>query len=245
MKKVDILGVEFDFTTQQEILNILQDKIERNKKAFVVTANPEIVMYANKDPQYMHTLQFANHIIADGVGVILGSKIVRQPLPERIAGFDLMIELLSIANQKGLRVFFLGASEQTLEKMIPKIKRDYPKLVIAGYHHGFFKGHEHKVKQMVKEAKADLVFVALGYPKQEEWIQKNIDSFEKGIFMGIGGSFDILAGTVKRAPGFWRNLNLEWLYRLIQQPTRWKRMLALPTFVKKMFQYRRKSSDNM
>lgn len=242
MKKVDILGVEFDFTTQQEILNILQDKIERNKKAFVVTANPEIVMYANKDPQYMHTLQFANHIIADGVGVILGSKIVRQPLPERIAGFDLMIELLSIANQKGLRVFFLGASEQTLEKMIPKIKRDYPKLVIAGYHHGFFKGHEHKVKQMVKEAKADLVFVALGYPKQEEWIQKNIDSFEKGIFMGIGGSFDILAGTVKRAPGFWRNLNLEWLYRLIQQPTRWKRMLALPTFVKKMFQYKRKSS---
>ncbi|KRG15924.1 acetylglucosaminyldiphospho-UDP acetyl-beta-D-mannosaminyltransferase [Virgibacillus soli] len=240
LNKVDILGVEFDYTTQQEILSILQEKIKRNKKAFIVTANPEIVMYANKDPQYMHTLQFANHIIADGIGVILGSKIVRKPLPERIAGFDLMVELLSIANQERLRVFFLGAKEQTLEQMIPKIKRDYPKLVIAGYHHGFFKGQEHKVNEMVKEAKADLVFVALGFPKQEEWIQKNLDSFEKGIFMGIGGSFDILAGTMKRAPAFWRKLNLEWLHRLIQQPSRWKRMLVLPIFVKKMFQYRRK-----
>ncbi|WP_280516897.1 WecB/TagA/CpsF family glycosyltransferase [Lederbergia sp. NSJ-179] len=242
MEKVDILGVEFDYVTQQEILNILHQKIERNKKAFVVTANPEIVMHANKDPQYMNTLHFANHIIADGIGIIIGSKIIRQPLPERVAGFDLMVELLNIANQEGLRVFFLGAKEQTLEQMIPKIKREYPKLVIAGYHHGFFKGHEHTIVQMVKEAKADLVFVALGFPKQEEWIQKNIDSFEKGIFMGIGGSFDILAGTAKRAPVFWRKLNIEWLHRLIQQPSRWRRMLALPIFVKKIFQHKRKNS---
>ncbi|MCJ7840624.1 WecB/TagA/CpsF family glycosyltransferase [Lederbergia sp. NSJ-179] len=242
LEKVDILGVEFDYVTQQEILNILHQKIERNKKAFVVTANPEIVMHANKDPQYMNTLHFANHIIADGIGIIIGSKIIRQPLPERVAGFDLMVELLNIANQEGLRVFFLGAKEQTLEQMIPKIKREYPKLVIAGYHHGFFKGHEHTIVQMVKEAKADLVFVALGFPKQEEWIQKNIDSFEKGIFMGIGGSFDILAGTAKRAPVFWRKLNIEWLHRLIQQPSRWRRMLALPIFVKKIFQHKRKNS---
>ncbi|WP_062108538.1 WecB/TagA/CpsF family glycosyltransferase [Bacillus niameyensis] len=239
MKKVNILGVEFDHTTNQETLNTLHQKLKMQKKTFVVTANPEIVMYALKDQEYMNILQEADHIIPDGAGIILGSKIIKQPLPERVPGVDLVKSLLKIADQDQLSVFFLGAKEMVIEKMVDNVKSDFPHLKIAGYHHGFFKDGDQTIVEMVKKANPDLVFVALGFPRQEKWIYQNLATFEKGIFMGVGGSFDILAGTVKRAPIFWRKLNLEWLYRVAQQPSRWRRLSVLPIFVKKILQNKR------
>ncbi|RWR08084.1 WecB/TagA/CpsF family glycosyltransferase [Siminovitchia fortis] len=233
-KKVDVLGIEFDHTTKLETINTLKKRIMENKKTFIVTANPEIVMHAGRDPQYKKILQSADYIMPDGIGIIMGANLLKNPLPERIPGFDLMKDLLIIANKERLRVFFLGAREEVLNKAIDNVKREYPGIQIAGCHHGFFKENDPQIAAMVKKSNPDMVFVALGFPRQERWISNNFHLFEKGIFMGVGGSIDVLSGTVKRAPELWRKLNIEWLYRLIKQPQRWKRMTFLPLFILKV-----------
>ncbi|WP_226085931.1 WecB/TagA/CpsF family glycosyltransferase [Mesobacillus sp. S13] len=228
---VDILGVKFVRLSRGEILSQVEGSIDSNGKMFVVTANPEIVMHAKDHPDYMRTVSNADMVIADGIGVIIGSKILNTPLPERVAGFDLLTELLKRGNEKNWRVFFLGAKDEVLQEAVGNVKKDYPNLVIAGSHHGYFKDDDTKVADLVREAQADMVFVALGFPRQEKWIEAYMPSFDKGLFMGVGGSFDVLAGHVQRAPEIWQKLNLEWLYRLLKQPSRWKRMLTLPMFI--------------
>lgn len=237
-KKVNILGVEFHNTTKEEMTSVLTRRIEANEKIFVVTANPEIVMYANEHHDYMQALRTADYIVPDGIGIIIGAKLLKQPLQERVAGFDLMKDLLHVANEKALHVFFLGAKEDVIEKAVKNISKAFPNIHIGGYHHGYFDLNDETVRNMVAAANPDLVFVALGYPRQEAWIHKHFPTFEKGTFMGVGGSFDVWAGEVKRAPIFWRKLNLEWLYRLIKQPSRWKRMLFLPRFILKVMKKR-------
>lgn len=237
-EKVNILGLYFDNITKVRLLDELKNRLENKKKTFLVTSNPEIVMFAQKNEEYKKTLERADYIIADGIGVIYGSRIIKNALPERIPGFDLMVDLLKLANEKNLRVYFLGAKQETLDLVLQNVKRDYPKLNIAGSHNGYFDIDNHEVAHNVKIAQADLIFVALGFPKQEKWIEKNIEQADKGLFIGVGGSFDVLAGTVKRAPLIWQKLNVEWLYRLLRQPSRWKRMLALPYFIIKMISKR-------
>lgn len=243
-KKVDVLGIEFEHTTKTEIIHTLEKRIKDNKKTFIVTANPEIVMYAQRDSQYKNIVQSADYIIPDGIGIIMGAKLLKNPLPERIPGFDLMKDLLTIANKEQLRVFFLGARENVLNKAIDNVKHDYPGIQIAGCHHGFFNEEDPEVATMVQESNPDIVFVALGFPRQERWISKNAHLFQQGIFMGVGGSFDVLSGTVKRAPTLWRKLNIEWLYRLIKQPQRWKRMTFLPIFMLKVITTRKQDSKS-
>ncbi len=230
-KKVEILGVKFNNTTKKEIVDVLDKRINTNQKTFVVTANPEIVMYANQDDDYMQALQIADYIVPDGIGIVLGAKLLRKPLQERVAGFDLMNDILAKANEQSLRVFFLGAKEDIIEKAVQQIEITYPNTHVCGYHHGYFPLEDASITEMVQRANPDITFVALGYPKQEMWIKNNLPAFKKGLFMGVGGSLDVWAGSVKRAPAFWRKLNIEWLYRLIKQPTRWKRMLFLPRFI--------------
>ncbi|ONK21046.1 glycosyltransferase [Bacillus sp. VT-16-64] len=233
-KKVDVLGIEFDNMTQKQMIDMIKTRIKQKKKTFIVTANPEIVMKAQRDQDYKDTLQSADFIIPDGVGIMLGAKMLKRPLLERVAGFDLMTELLAVANQDCLNVFFLGSKDNVIQMMIRNVKQEYPNVQIGGYHHGYFEGNDPRITDMVKKANSDLVFVAMGFPRQERWIQKNVNVFEKGIFIGVGGSFDVLAGVVKRAPTIWRSWKIEWLYRLCKQPSRWKRMTCLPLFVLKI-----------
>jgi N-acetylglucosaminyldiphosphoundecaprenol N-acetyl-beta-D-mannosaminyltransferase len=228
---IDILGVKFANLTRGDILSIIEKNIDSSRKTFVVTANPEIVMHAKNHPDYMETVSKSDMVIADGIGVIIGSKILKTPLPERVAGFDLLTELLRRGNEKNWRVFFLGAKDEVLQEAVGNVKNDYPNLIVAGSHHGYFRDEDTSVAEMVKASGADLVFVALGFPRQEKWIETYMPSFDKGLFMGVGGSFDVLAGHVQRAPEIWQKLNLEWFYRLMKQPSRWKRMLALPLFI--------------
>lgn len=237
-KYVHILDLPFHHITKEKLLNQLQQNIKAEKKTFIVTANPEIAMYAHCNLSYKKIVKLADHIIADGIGIIYGAKILKTPLPERIAGFDLMVNLLELANREQLRVYFLGARENVITQTVENVQRDYPKLKIAGYHHGFFATDDEQIVNKVKETQPDLVFVALGFPKQEEWIHRHYDEFQKGIFIGVGGSFDILAGAAKRAPDFWIKLHLEWLHRLLMQPTRWKRMLVLPKFIIEVWKQR-------
>jgi N-acetylglucosaminyldiphosphoundecaprenol N-acetyl-beta-D-mannosaminyltransferase len=229
-EKVEILNVNFENISKVELLNKLITKVSTNQKTFLVTANPEIVMYAKKDAEYHQIVRKADYVIADGYGVVLGSKILGTPVPERIPGFDLMCDLLESGAKKGWSVYFLGAKNEVIEKTVSNVKRDYPGLTIAGFQDGYFKDST-EIREQIKIAKPDLIFVALGFPKQEKWIEENYSHFEKGLFIGVGGSFDVLAGTVKRAPIIWQKMNLEWFYRLIQEPSRWRRMLVLPLFI--------------
>ncbi|MDY0409431.1 WecB/TagA/CpsF family glycosyltransferase [Paracerasibacillus soli] len=218
---VSIMDIKFINMTKQELLDqILIPRIEREEKTFIVTANPEFVMHARENKQFKETIQSADIIVPDGIGIIKAAKIKKQPLKERIAGYELMLDLLKYANMNGLACYFLGASKLVNEKVINVIKSKYPQINIVGHHHGFFDLHDPKIKEEVAEAKPGFVFVALGMMKQEQWISEQLPRHKKGVFIGIGGSFDTLTGEVKRAPQKWIDLNLEWLYRIIKQPFR-------------------------
>lgn len=235
--KIDIIHTSFNIITRSQLITELLNKVNHSEKTFLVTANPEIVYYAEKHSTYQQILNKADYVIADGYGVILASKIIGEPLPERIPGFEVMNELLALGDTYGWSAYFLGAKREVIEQAVLNIKDQYPNLKISGYRDGYFVESE-QINQEIKNMKPDLVFVALGFPKQETWIFENYSEMEKGLFIGVGGSFDVIAGVVKRAPLFWRKMNLEWFYRLIKQPSRWKRMLVLPIFVLKIIKNR-------
>ncbi|MBD3108526.1 WecB/TagA/CpsF family glycosyltransferase [Bacillus sp. AGMB 02131] len=242
MKKttVNILGVDFINEHFNGMIEIVSGKIAEEQKTFIVTANPEIVMHAYKDKEYHNIINKADYIVPDGIGIILASKIIKNPLEERIAGYDLTISLLEKANLQKWSIYVLGGQEEVNKLAVKNIIEKYPNLKIAGRHHGFFELNDPEIVNDIKNTRPDIILVALGFPRQEEWIGKHYDEFTKGIFMGVGGSIDVLAGTVKRAPVIWQKLKVEWLYRLLKQPSRWKRMLALPDFVIKVMKLPKK-----
>lgn len=228
---VHIMDIPFLNKTKQSFLEEnLYSHLLNEDKTFIVTANPEIVMATRNDAHYKEAVCSAHYIVPDGIGIVIASKRQQTPLQERVAGFDLMIDLLNFANDKKLSCFLLGATADVNERAVNEIKNRFPNVKIAGHHHGYFSDDE-EIVTLVKDASPDLVFVALGFPKQEFWIRNNFDSFKKGMFIGVGGSFDVLAGEVERAPSFWIKLNLEWLYRLIKQPSRIFRIFTIFKFM--------------
>ncbi|RSD25215.1 WecB/TagA/CpsF family glycosyltransferase [Mesobacillus subterraneus] len=232
---VNVLGIPFINKDLTEMSALLTKRINVDKKTFVVTANPEIVMHAIKDPIYNEIVNSADYVVPDGAGVILASRILGTPLKERVAGYDLTIKMLENANQNGWKIYLLGGKEDVNSKAVINIKKQYPDIKIAGNHHGFFDMEDDSVARDILHAKPDIVLVALGFPRQEIWVSKYFGEFKNGLFIGVGGTIDVLSGNVKRAPSFWVKLNLEWLYRLLIQPSRWRRMLVLPLFVLKVF----------
>lgn len=234
LKKVSILGVEFINITLNEMVRKLLVHTAKREKAFVVTANPEIALYAYENEEYRELLRKADYVTADGIGVVKAAGLLGQPLPGRVTGFDMFMQILEAANEHGYSLYLFGAKDVVLEKTIAKINEKFPNVKIVGSHHGYFDWENNTIAEEIKRLKPDFVFLALGFPRQEKWIAENIDQFQSGIYMGVGGSFDVLAGEVKRAPLVWQKLNVEWLYRLIQQPARWRRMLALPIFMGKV-----------
>lgn len=229
---VNIMGIDFINTTRRNLLyEQLIPRIEKQQKCFLVTANPEIVMETKKDETYKQIVQSANIVVPDGVGIIIASKIQQQPLPERIPGYELVVDLLRLADKHGLHCYFLGAKDYINKKMVSDVEQQYPNITIAGHHHGFFDLGDRKIVNEIKESNPDIVFVALGMPKQEKWISRHFSEFDKGLFMGVGGSFDTFVGEVPRAPRKWIDMNLEWLYRLIKQPFRFKRILKVFEFM--------------
>ncbi|MGD2199202.1 WecB/TagA/CpsF family glycosyltransferase [Lysinibacillus fusiformis] len=229
------MGVPFLHISQQGFVDLLVNRIEQQEKTFVVTANPEVVMQANENPTVKGYLNQATYICADGIGVVKAAQILGDSLPERVTGYDTMVKLLEVGQQKRFKVYLLGAQKETIEKTIANIHKNYPNVEVVGYHDGFFDWNNNHIADDIAALQPDLVFVALGVPRQEKWITENLDKFSKGVFIGVGGSFDVIAGTVKRAPVIWQKLNLEWLYRLLRQPSRFIRMLVLPRFALKVF----------
>lgn len=228
LEKITIMGLPFLKIDQQSFVDLLLQRMEQKAKTFVITANPEIVMAANENPTLMEYVHKATYVTADGIGVVKAASLLGGELPGRVTGYDTVISLFSAG--KPLKVFLIGAKQETLEKTVENISKDYPHIEIVGAHNGYFDWNNNSIADEVETTKPDLVLLALGVPRQEKWIAENIDRFEHGVFIGVGGTFDAIAGTVKRAPEIWQKLNLEWFYRIALQPSRWKRAMALPKF---------------
>lgn len=212
-----MFGISFYKGNKHSFIEKLYFHLRHNEKKFVVTANPEIIMNANQNAAYKDTVTSADYVVADGIGVVKALSLYKRPVAERITGIDVMLDLLEMAVEENLGVYFLGAENSSLNKMVENISTMHPNLQIAGFHHGYF--HDSKEISLDIQAKQpDLVFIALGSPYQETWIGNHIGQFEKGVFIGVGGSFDILSGKYKRSPKLLRNLNLEWLYRVCTHP---------------------------
>lgn len=231
-KRVTLMDINFINVSRYSFLkNIVFPVLENNEKCFIVTANPEVVIETRDDPDFKSIVKKADYVVADGIGVVNASKLINQPLKERVTGVDLMYDLLNYADRNKKRVFFLGASEEVNKNLVKVVKRDYPNLIIAGRRDGYFNRFDQSVSDMVVESNPDIVFVALGAKRQEGWIASNIANFDHGVFLGVGGSFDVLSGRLKRAPEIWIKLQLEWLYRLIKEPHRLKRDMKVLEFM--------------
>lgn len=230
-KHVYIFDIPFFSATKSELLDLVEARVENSDKTYIVTANAEIAMQAKDNKDYFNIIKKATYIVPDGIGVVKGAKILNQEIPERVPGIELMIDLLKIANTKKQSVYFYGAKPEVIEAMVDNIKKEYPNVNIVGYNHGYDNDEDNSITEQIINLKPDYIFVAKGAPLQDKWIEKVLNQVDKGLFMGVGGSFDVVAGVVKRAPEIWQKLNLEWFYRIAGDPKRWKRSMTLPKFV--------------
>lgn len=219
------LNIKLSSTSISEVLKITESRLKNKEKLFISTPNPEIVLQAQKDKELLKAINKSDIAIPDGVGVLWGAKRHKFPLKiTRIPGRVLVEELLLLANRKKYKVFILGADENTNQKAVNKLKKKYPKLKIEGTGkikiNNSGKGNDKEAIKMINEFKPHLLFVALGAPKQEKWIVNNMRKVNAGVFMTVGGSVDYLAGSKTLPPAFMSKLGVEWLWRLITQPTR-------------------------
>ena len=238
---VEILGVKIDNLKVGEALERIEQLIEegrRGKPRYIVKPNTEIVTYAQSDSQFKNILNFADLAPPDGVGLMIGSKLLSSGLNQRVGGPDLTEAILKLAEDKGYSCYFYGAKPKVIEKLSLVLKKRFPKLKIAGLRHGYVEKDESVVVE-IKTVKPDILFVALGYPKQEKWIATNLNDFKVPLSIAEGGSFDFISGETKRAPYWMRKLGLEWLFRLIIEPGRIRRQMALPKFLWLIFSKRK------
>lgn len=233
---MEILGCPVDVLTMDMAVERISSAIASDSTCQVVTANAEMLYAAQHDPELFVILQDAGMVTADGMGVILAARMLGLPLPERVAGYDLLHTLAARSERMGWKFYLLGARREVVEAAAAAMRRMYPAMTIVGYHDGYFTPAETgAVLQEIKESKADILLVALGVPKAEKWLHANLTRSGATIGIGVGGSFDILAGVVQRAPLWMQRLGLEWLFRLWKQPSRFWRMLALPKFIWMVF----------
>lgn len=228
--KTEIMGVLFDNVTMEEALSTASDLLEADQPAYCVTPNAEIVYEAMHDADFCALLNQAALVLPDGAGVILGSKILKKRLKQKVAGIDFASNLLGILEEKGKTLYLLGSKPGIAELAAQKMLEKHPKLLIVGTADGYFK-EEVPVIEKINAVHPDVLFVCLGAPKQEKFMKAHQQELKTHFMIGLGGSLDGFAGTVKRAPKWMIRLQLEWLYRLIKEPKRFKRMLCLPKFV--------------
>lgn len=243
MNKLSIMGVRINNITMNEVMDIIKTKISNNKQYTIYTPNTEFVMMCQKDDEFMELMNNSDINIPDGIGLIYASKIKKHPLKEKVAGFDLSVNLLKLANENSLKLFVVGGKPGVAEKAMKNVHEKYPNIDIVGIQHGYFKGthlgkngHEEELKVLenINKAEPHILFVGFGAKKQEQWIEYNKDKINAKIIIGNGGTLDGLAGNVKRAPEIFIKLGLEWFYRLMKEPKRITRQILLPIFMFKI-----------
>ena len=230
--KINILGVPFDDVDMNGAVNKAMEFMAEDKFRMICTPNPEIVMNARTDKSFMDLLNSADMVTADGVGVVWASKYFGKSLDERVSGYDLAQGIFEKMKDTEYTAYFFGGAEGVAEKAKAEMEKKYQGLKITGTHNGYFdEEQERLILEDIRNKKPNLILLGLGSPKQEKWMYENRYLLKGSVCMGVGGSFDVMAGNIKRAPEVFQKLGLEWFYRLITQPTRFKRMLKLPLFV--------------
>jgi N-acetylglucosaminyldiphosphoundecaprenol N-acetyl-beta-D-mannosaminyltransferase len=232
---VSLYGVPFSKMNMKETVNYLVEAIASQRPHRVVTGNPIMLMVGLENPSFHHTLSTAELVVPDGAGVVWAARRLNQPVQERVAGFDLMHELLREGERRSWSVYLLGASSDIVAAAYAKLQKQYPGMRFVGCRDGYFTDREDgEVVAAIRAAKPDLLFVARSTMNQEPWIEKYQSVLGVPVVMGVGGSFDVVSGKLKRAPALFRKMGLEWFYRLLQEPSRYKRMLVLPRFALKV-----------
>ncbi len=223
--------------SEESFYEILEKNLSQNKKTFIVTANPETFMMSEKDEE-MRKLLLDNDtfLVPDGIGIVKAARMINYDVKERITGIDIANELLKLGNKQKKSIYLFGAKQEVIDSMEKVLKESYPNLNLVGMSNGYEKDKD-KIFEKIVKTKPDIVLVALGIPLQEKVIYKHLDKFDKGIFVGVGGSFDVISGHKKRAPKIFIKLNLEWLYRILKEPKRLKRFYD--SNVKFIFKVRR------
>lgn len=224
-ERISMCGVKVDVLTQQETLIVINRFLEIRYRGLMTVVNASKLVLADQDPELKRIIQKSQIVTADGMSVVWASKFLGTPLKERVTGIDTFIGLLDLANKKNYSVYFLGAKIEILEEMLKQLKIKYPNLKVAGYHDGYF-GHSDDIVNEIQKAAPDILFVAMGSPRQEKWLYTNFENLNTTFALGVGGSFDHITGFAKRAPQWMQAIGLEWLHRLAQEPQRlWKRYL--------------------
>lgn len=220
-KRVRFLNTYVDVLTMSETLNRIEEAITKKECIQHVVINAGKVNLMQEDKELTKIINECPIINADGQSIVWGSKFLGNPLPERVAGIDIFTELVKICAEKGYKPYFFGAKEEVVTKVVSKFKQQYPNLKVAGYRNGYFKEEEsEKIAEDIRESGVDVLFVAFSSPKKEYWIRENMGIMKVPFAMGVGGSFDVLAGKTTRAPKFMQKIGLEWFYRFIQEPRR-------------------------
>lgn len=228
--KRNILGVKIDSITFEEAIRKIDSLVVKGKPAQIVTVNPEMVMAAQKDKEFRRIINAADLAVPDGKGIMLAAQYLGKPLRERITGVDLTWAICKLAEDRGYSVFFLGGKDGVAKKTATRIKKIHPRLNVAGYYAGR-PGDKHTIN-IIRRAKPDILFVAFGAPKQERFIYNLINNKQlttyniPSLSIGVGGTFDYIAGVYPYAPEWLRKLGLEWLHRLFAQPWRWNRIIT-------------------
>jgi len=231
-----IFGVPVDIVELDKILDAVTSLIEKDSKGNnIMAVNAEKIMYAQKDSFLLKCLEDASFLIPDGAGATVALKVIHSAQTERIPGADLMLHICARSAKKGYKIFIYGAKEEVNKKAVEKLKEMFPDISIVGRSNGYVSSEDmdNLIKQ-INDSKAQVLFVALGSPKQELWISKYLDRLKVNICQGIGGTLDTIAGNVKRAPLIFRKTGTEWIYRLIKQPRRIRRHVAVWMFIFKV-----------
>ncbi|MDC9511384.1 WecB/TagA/CpsF family glycosyltransferase [Pseudoalteromonas sp. Angola-4] len=227
MKRIEFLKAPMDIATMQETVSFIENRIEQKQFLQHVVVNVAKIVNMQKDPVLAESVKACEVINIDGMGVVFGARFLGHAVPERVAGVDLFHELLAMSAKRDFPVFLLGATEEVVSKTVDKVKAQNPNLNIAGFNNGYFWEAEEAIVTKIRESGAKLLFVAITSPKKENFINKWQDKLGVDFVMGVGGTFDVVAGKVKRAPQWMQKTGLEWLYRVIQEPSRmWRRYLV-------------------
>ncbi len=231
-QRLEILGIGIDKVNSQQALEKIAEFIASGQPHQIVTANAEIIYQASKNEKMRNVINNAQMVTADGSGVVWASRKLGEPLEQRVTGIDLVNSICERSAADKWKIYILGSAPGVAATAAMNIRDKFPGCNIVGTHHGYFNGKEEKqILAELEQLKPDVLFVALGAPKQEYWIADHLADLGIPVGMGIGGSMDVLSGNVKRAPKWMQKMSLEWLYRLLIQPARFKRVLALPKFM--------------
>ena len=223
-----IFGVPIHAMTMAQTLDVCDQSIQARRCLMIGVVNAAKIVNMRRTPILGEAVLTSDLVLADGMAIVWASRILRQPLPERVAGIDLFENLLERANQKGYSIYLLGATQEVMDRLTVRIRKQYPNLTIAGSRNGYFTDDQAPaIAHAIRDAKPDMLFLGMTSPKKEIFCARWAKTMNVAVCHGVGGSFDVLSGQVKRAPMVWQRLGLEWLYRVVQEPQRmWKRYLV-------------------